>query len=74
MNRLLRSACIAAGLLTLGSPEPEIYHLEHPGTQTVLTMAMPSITRSHPDDAALMLATEILGGAGLNKTKCCAPW
>ena len=48
------------------SPEPEIYHLEHPGTQTVLTMAVPSIARSHPDNAALMLANEILGGAGLN--------
>lgn len=48
------------------SPEPEIYHLEHPGTQTVLTMAVPSVARSHPDNAALMLANEILGGSGLN--------
>lgn len=46
--------------------QAELYHLEHPGTQTILTLAVPSVARSHPDNAALMLANEILGGSGLN--------
>lgn len=49
-----------------GEAQPEIYHLEHPGNQTSLTLAVPAVTRSHPDSAALMLANEILGGSGLN--------
>lgn len=46
--------------------QPEIYHLEHPGNETNLTVAVPAVTRNHPDSAALMLANEILGGSGIN--------
>ncbi|NER60903.1 insulinase family protein [Pseudomonas sp. MAFF212428] len=56
----------AAAFAVPPASEPEIYHLEHPGTQTVLTVAVPSVPRRHPDNAALMLANEILGGSGIN--------
>lgn len=45
---------------------PEIYHLEHPGNATSLTVAVQTVGRTHPDSASLMLANEILGGSGIN--------
>lgn len=44
--------------------EPEIYHLEHPGTQSSLLLAIPGIDVHHPDAPALALANLILGGPG----------
>ncbi len=44
--------------------EPEIYHLEHPGTQSLLLFAIPGVTVEHPDAPALALANLILGGPG----------
>ena len=44
--------------------EPEIYHLEHPGTQALLLFAIPGISVRHPDAPALTLANLILGGPG----------
>lgn len=44
--------------------EPEIYHLDHPGTQSSLLFAIPGIDIHHPDAPALTLANLILGGPG----------
>ncbi|MCP6696809.1 M16 family metallopeptidase [Pseudomonas donghuensis] len=44
--------------------EPEIYHLEHPGTQALLLFAIPGINARDPDAPALTLANLILGGPG----------
>ncbi|MGH8486177.1 MAG: M16 family metallopeptidase, partial [Pseudomonas sp.] len=44
--------------------ESEIYHLEHPGTQSNLLLAIPGIDIDHPDAPALALANLILGGPG----------
>lgn len=46
--------------------EPEIYHLEHPGTQALLLFAIPGVPVQHPDAPALTLANLILGGPGAN--------
>lgn len=46
--------------------EPEIYHLEHPGTQSLLLLAIPGVSVKHPDAPALVLANLILGGPGAN--------
>lgn len=46
--------------------EPEILHLERPGSVTNVVLAFPlSLRKSDPDYPALMLASEILGG-GIN--------
>jgi zinc protease len=44
--------------------EPEIYHLEHPGSQALLLFAIPGIDVQHADAPALTLANLILGGPG----------
>ncbi|WP_342623603.1 pitrilysin family protein [Pseudomonas alkylphenolica] len=44
--------------------EPEIYHLEHPGSQAQLLFAIPGVSVRHPDAPALTLANLILGGPG----------
>ncbi|MEG1040409.1 MAG: pitrilysin family protein [Pseudomonas sp.] len=46
--------------------EPEIYHLEHPGSQSLLLFAIPGVSVKHPDAPALALANLILGGPGAN--------
>ncbi|WP_341869637.1 pitrilysin family protein [Pseudomonas aegrilactucae] len=45
--------------------EPELYHLEHPGTQTTLLVGLPAPAANHPDRAALTVLNQILGGKGL---------
>lgn len=44
--------------------EPEIYHLEHSGSQALLLFAIPGISVHHADAPALTLANLILGGPG----------
>jgi len=63
------SAALPAGpalppLPVAASFEPEIYHLEHPGSQALLLFAIPGISVQHPDAPALTLANLILGGPG----------
>ena len=46
--------------------EPEIFHLERPGSATNVMLAFPlTVRQSDPDFIALLLASEILGG-GIN--------
>lgn len=47
--------------------EPEIYHLEHPGAQSLLLMAIPGVGIDHPDAPALTLANLILGGGSTSR-------
>ncbi|MGH8466362.1 MAG: M16 family metallopeptidase, partial [Pseudomonas sp.] len=44
--------------------EAEIYHLDHPGTQSFLLFALPGIDIQHTDAPALTLANLMLGGPG----------
>jgi zinc protease len=50
------------------SPEPAggSFHVEYASSQTHIYLGLPAIRRNDPDQAALMVANEILGGSGLN--------
>ncbi len=69
------SAALSAGLPKGPAPTPlpavpaatpEVIHLEKPGERVHVVLAMPAINRDHPDYAALLAGTTILGGDGMN--------
>lgn len=59
-----------------GSPAPPLpsppvakgghFHVKYDSQQTHILIGLPSLARHDPDEAALVLANEVLGGSGLN--------